>query len=364
MTPSRLPCHTTLAANRKAGVVALAPSRRAIHQLKHADMVTADAAASSAVLTKKSPVDYPKLFFQSCMQNQITTSAIAPFVAIAETIHLLFHWYGVGEAERFDAHIRMKRWLNRIDELAEGKRKIEKAFSFSKKKWQTMGLAKWLAWAQKEGRIRGAATKLKLKRAFIHKWRVEFMGLVAEIKVIKDRIREVVDPVMAAKMRGVEAFEEQIRIKKMFIRARQHHVRSYLIRKWAGAIARKKALQAKIDGMQQRSEEYKAKVRFWKAMERVMEEARTKKRAASAFTMRAPRLAWNQWELMLDLRREARRMAVWACATEGKHVDFVKRSACLPAARRLTMRQCRDHSRLDALNEHRRAHEPATIQST
>lgn len=56
-----------------------------------------------------------------------------------------------------------------------------------------------------------------------------------------------------------------------------------------------------------------------------MEEARTQKRAASAFTMRAPRLAWNQWELMLDLRREARREAIWLCATEGKHLDFVKR---------------------------------------
>lgn len=221
------------------------------------------AAGPSTTLIKptSSVMDYPALFFQSCMQNQVGAAAAAPFLAIAQTFHLLFHWVGVGEAERFDARIRMKRWLNRIDELAEGKRKIEKAFSFSKKKWQTMGLAKWQVWAEKEARIRGASRKLKLKRAFIHKWRVEFMGLCAEIKVIKDRIREVVDPEAAGKMRGIEAFEEQIRIKKMFIRARQHHVRSYLKRKWWGAIERKKALQAKIDGIQQRSEEYKAKVR-------------------------------------------------------------------------------------------------------
>ena len=202
-------------------------------------------APSRALIHPPPEPSYPALFFTKCFKSEVAMTALAPFVMLAETITLWLHWRDVGEALRFDGRIRMRRWHNRIDDLADGKRAIQKAFNHTKKRSYQKGTSTWVAWAAKEKRIKTAATVLALQRAFIHKWRVEFMNLAAELKKIKDRIREVVDPEAAAKIRGVEAFEELIKIKKMFIRARQHHVKTYLVRKWGGAIAKKKALQVK-----------------------------------------------------------------------------------------------------------------------
>jgi hypothetical protein len=143
-------------------------------------------------------------------------------------------------------------------------------------------------------RIKGGANSLLIKHAFIHKWRVEFMGLMADIKRIQQQVREVVDPVAAAKHRALARFEDGVKVRKMFERAAAHHLRSFLKRRWAGALERKRAMQAKVDGYKRLSDEYKAKARLWRQLQEIMRRAQARARAASAFRMQAPRRAWNK----------------------------------------------------------------------
>ena len=49
-------------------------------------------------------------------------------------------------------------------------------------------------------------------------------------------------------------------------------------------------------------------------LEEIMKEVRAQRRAASAFRMKKPRMAVNQWRAMLELRQEARKELVFLCA--------------------------------------------------
>ena len=84
----------------------------------------------------------------------------------------------VSEAQRYDAHIRLQRWHRRVDHLADGKHRIQKAFTQSVKAGMQRGVLAWKAWAAKEKLLKSTARWYIMKRFFIHKWRVEFMGMM------------------------------------------------------------------------------------------------------------------------------------------------------------------------------------------
>ena len=290
-------------------------------------------ASSSTALTRyRNPLDHApliRLYVASCLASTGLKHALAGWASqneIVGAVHSILWWLPVPEHQRYDGAIRLRRWHRRIDHLADGRRCIEKAFAHKAKRALSSGLAKWSEWAAKEKRVKVAAGCLLLKHAFIWKWRVEWMGLCADLKRIKQQVREVVDPVAAAKHRALGRFEDGVKVRKMFERAAQHHLSvGVLKRRWGRFILEKQALQAKIDGYKRVSEEHRAKVRLWRQLELIMQQARAHARAASAFRLQAPRKAWNRWESLFDLRREGRRMLIWAGAQEGRHLDVMRR---------------------------------------
>ena len=243
-------------------------------------------------------------------------------VQVVSTVRWMFF---VSEAARFDAHIRLQRWHKRIDHLADAKRRVERAFTHSRKVGKLRGLVEWKQWAGVERTVKDTARRLSLKRSFIHKWRVEFMALAQRLNKIRNKVREHVDPIMAAKIRGFSRLEEPQKVKKMMVRASNHFMKWQLRSKWLAVVMKKKALQAKIDSIKATSEEQRAKIKFWAQLALIMDEVRTRQRAASAFTQIAPRRGLNSWKQMLELRHEGRRLLVWIASQDGLHLDHLSK---------------------------------------
>ena len=183
----------------------------------------------------------------------------------------------------------------------------------------------WAILATASAQVQRAARKLLLKHALIQKWRVEYMAVMAYLHTITDRVREAINPDAAAQMKFIRRLQQTLRMHRMVIRASAHHLRLCLVRKWHRAIERKRSLQKRIDRYKDRGEEFRARARFWEGLEHIMRQVRARRRAATAFSMRAVRSAWNQWETQLMERREARLMLVMVSAKTGEHLERTKR---------------------------------------
>ena len=241
----------------------------------------------------------------------------------SEIVRLLRWWILIGEAERNDMRLRLKRWSKKLEALRAVKHKMEKAWAHKVRIQQTARFAQWLKWSSKEKYVKETVQKLTLKRALVYKWRVEFMKLCADLKRIKDRIRWIVDPRRAALSQGFELLQDPLKFSKLLARADKHLVKTSIRRYWLKHALANKALQAKIDRSRDVGAEHHARLKFWTRLDDIIKHARKKRRAATAFSMAVPRRAVNTWKAMLDHRHAGRMQLMVLVAKTGQHLEMM-----------------------------------------
>ena len=212
--------------------------------------------------------------------------------------------------------------------MTEGKRRVRAAFHENEVHSLARGLKAFGDWTQLATQwklMMGNAQKLFIKRALVHKWRVEFMKLAAQRKRVRDGFRRVVDPEGAAKLMALERLEELLAVKRMFERADLHRQGSYFKRRWLTWLEEKRAFEAKLAKVKKVNQGVVATQRFWAGLEAIMQQVRSRRRAASAFLNIAPRRAISTWRAMLAHVMEGRKQLVWLCMRTGTQLELLKR---------------------------------------
>ena len=246
-------------------------------------------------------------------------------VVVGDVVRFVRWWLLIGEAARNDMKIRLKRWRKALEGLRFVKAKMQLAWAHKQRIACGKAVSEWVAWSATERSLKATSRWLYLKRGFVHRWRVDFMGVCARLKRLRDKVRFFVDPEAAAKLHAFDKLQEPRRLRAMNDRADLHLVKTSLLGHWRVNAACKKALQGKIDRGLAVSAEYKARLRFWAGLQDIMRHAAKQRRAASAFTMAVPRRALNAWVAKLAHVREGQLQLLMLAAHSGDHLPRVGR---------------------------------------